>query len=137
MARLFIASEYLDSESKETTPVKNPATGEIVDTVPKGTVSDIRRAIDVAARAEGFELLLTDVKMPKMSGNELARRLRQNEPGLKVLYLTGFSDYLFHEKTTLWEDEAYLDKPCSLAGLRQAVSLLLVGRVEAPSARCA
>ncbi|MBI2231280.1 MAG: aldehyde dehydrogenase family protein, partial [Deltaproteobacteria bacterium] len=51
MAQLFIASEYLDSESRETTPVKNPATGEIVDTVPKGTVNDIRRAIDVAKSA--------------------------------------------------------------------------------------
>src|SRR3989304_5323508 len=51
MARLFVASEYQDSESQETTPVKNPATGEIVDTIPKGTVNDIRRAIDIAKNA--------------------------------------------------------------------------------------
>src|SRR5438128_4700730 len=51
MAKLFVASEYGDSESKETTPVRNPATGETVDTVPKGTVNDIRRAIDAAAGA--------------------------------------------------------------------------------------
>ena len=51
MARLFIASEHVDSESKETAPVRNPATGEMVDTVPQGTVNDIRRAIDVAAGA--------------------------------------------------------------------------------------
>jgi len=51
MAQLFIASEYVDSESKETTPVRNPATGEIVDSVAKGTVNDIRKAIDVAAGA--------------------------------------------------------------------------------------
>jgi succinate-semialdehyde dehydrogenase/glutarate-semialdehyde dehydrogenase len=51
MAKLYIASEYADSESKESTPVRNPATGEIVDTVPKGTVTDIRRAIDVAKGA--------------------------------------------------------------------------------------
>jgi succinate-semialdehyde dehydrogenase/glutarate-semialdehyde dehydrogenase len=51
MAKLLIASEYVDSESGETTPVRNPATGEIVDTVPKGTVTDVRRAIDVAKGA--------------------------------------------------------------------------------------
>lgn len=51
MARLFVAGEHLDSESKQATEVKNPATGEVVDTVPKGTVNDIRRAIDVAAGA--------------------------------------------------------------------------------------
>ena len=36
------------------------------------------------------------------------------QPRLKVLYLTGFSDRLFKEKVTLWEDEAFLDKPCSI-----------------------
>src|SRR5215475_11643827 len=51
MAKLLVASEFVDSESKETTPVRNPATGELVDSVPKGTVADIRRAIDVAANA--------------------------------------------------------------------------------------
>src|SRR5678815_1153047 len=51
MAKLLVAGESIDSESKETTPVRNPATGEVVDSVPKGTVADIRRAIDVAANA--------------------------------------------------------------------------------------
>src|SRR5436190_19575634 len=51
MAKLLLASEFVDSESKETTSVRNPATGEEVDTVSKGTVNDIRRAIDVAQAA--------------------------------------------------------------------------------------
>ena len=51
MAKFFIAGEHQDSESKQTTEVRNPATGEVVDTAPKGTVNDIRRAIDVAAGA--------------------------------------------------------------------------------------
>ena len=49
-----------------------------------------------------FDVLVTDVMMPQMTGDELARRLRQTEPALKVLYLTGFSDRLFKEKVTLW-----------------------------------
>src|SRR5665213_1289524 len=61
-----------------------------------------------------FDILVTDLMMPEMSGDELARRLRMNEPRLKVLYLTGFSDHLFKEKVTLWADEAFLDKPCSI-----------------------
>ena len=51
MAKCLIAGEHQDSESKQVTEVRNPATGEVVDTVPKGTVNDIRRAIDVAAGA--------------------------------------------------------------------------------------
>jgi DNA-binding NarL/FixJ family response regulator len=67
--------------------------------------------------------------MPGMTGDELARRLRQSEPELKVLYLTGYSDRLFREKTMLCADEAFLGKPCSMKGLREAVSLLLFGKV--------
>jgi two-component system cell cycle sensor histidine kinase/response regulator CckA len=93
--------------------------------------ADGLEAIKVAAEHGPFDILVTDLMMPEMTGDELARRLRQNEPGLKVLYLTGFSDHLFKEKVTLWEDEAYLDKPCSVKGLLQAVSLLLTGRFEA------
>jgi CheY-like chemotaxis protein len=85
-----------------------------------------------AAQAQGpFDLLLTDLMMPEMTGDELARQLRQAEPKLKVLYLTGFSDHLFKEKVTLWEDEAFLDKPCSIQGLLEAVSLLARGSVKA------
>ena len=90
-------------------------------------------AIEVAKRMESLDILVTDVMMPQMTGDELARRLRQTEQrGLKVLYLTGFSDRLFKEKVTLWEDEAFLDKPCGVQGLLQAVSLLLFGRFEVP-----
>ena len=89
-------------------------------------------AIELASK-EPIDLLLTDVNMPQMTGDELARRLRHDEPSLKVLYLTGFSDQLFNEKTTLWQDEAYLEKPCTIEGLLQAVALLTVGHV-APEA---
>ena len=51
MAKFFVAGEYQDSEGKQATEVRNPATGEVVDTVPKGTVNDARRAIEVAAGA--------------------------------------------------------------------------------------
>ena len=91
-------------------------------------------AIEAAAKMPSLDIVVTDVMMPQMLGDELARRLRQTEPRLKVLYLTGYSDRLFKEKVTLWEDEAVLDKPCSVKGLQQAVSLLLYGRLERPGA---
>jgi len=77
------------------------------------------------------DLLITDMKMPRMEGDELASRLRQREPDLKVLYLTGFADLLFKNKEVLWDGEAYLEKPCSISGLLEAVSLLLSGEVSA------
>ena len=81
-----------------------------------------------------FEALVTDVMMPGMTGDELARQLRQSDRGLKVLYLTGYSDRLFREKTGLWADEAFLDKPFTSKGLREALSLLVFGRLATGSA---
>lgn len=92
-------------------------------------------AMTVAESFQPLDLVLTDLMMPGMTGDELARRLRTSAPDLKVLYLTGYSDMLFRERQTLWEDEAYLEKPCSAAGLVQAVSLLSCGRLAAPGQR--
>ena len=94
--------------------------------------ADGPEAIEVAKTLGTFDLLVTDVMMPQMTGDELARRLRLSDPKLKILYLTGYSDRLFKYKVTLWEDEAFLDKPCSLQSLLEAVSLLLLGRLNAP-----
>jgi two-component system, cell cycle sensor histidine kinase and response regulator CckA len=90
-------------------------------------------ALEVAKKMGALDALVTDVMMPGMSGDELARQLRQTERGLKVLYLTGYSDRLFKEKAALWADEAFLDKPCTVKGLREAVSMLLFGRFETAS----
>ena len=87
-------------------------------------------AIEVAKKVGPLGALVTDVMMPGMTGDELARTLRQTEPALKVLYLTGYSDRLFKEKAMLWADEAFLDKPCSVKGLREAVSLLITGKFD-------
>jgi CheY-like chemotaxis protein len=75
------------------------------------------------------DLLLTDFKMPQMDGDELAARLRQSTPDLRVLYLTGHSQALFTNRSMLWEGEAFLEKPCTPIGLLQAVSMLLFERL--------
>jgi CheY-like chemotaxis protein len=76
------------------------------------------------------DLLLTDLLMPEMSGDELVRRARVLHPDLKVLYLTAYSDRLFAERSALWKDEAFIDKPITINGLRQAVSLALFGHTR-------
>ena len=87
------------------------------------------QAIAAAGAMGRVDVLVTDLMMPEMTGDELARRVRATQPHLKVLYLTGFSDHLFETKPTLWDGEAFLEKPCSIAGLEQAVSLLAYGHV--------
>src|SRR6185503_17516813 len=81
-------------------------------------------ALAVADGPDRIDLLVTDMMMPEMNGDEVARRLRQKYPALKVLYCTGFSDHLFDQKGSLWEDEAFIEKPCTPKALLEAVSLL-------------
>jgi len=95
------------------------------------TVSDGLAAVE-AARLQSFDILVTDLMMPEMPGDEVAPRVRAFKRGLKVLYLTGFSDHLFKDRVRLFEGEAFLDKPCSAQGLLEAVSLLVFGHIENP-----
>ena len=59
--------------------------------------ADGPEALEAAKNGAAIDILVTDLMMPQMTGDELARRMRQEEPTLKVLYLTGFSDRLFKE----------------------------------------
>jgi len=94
------------------------------------SAADGAEAMHLANGCGPFDLLLTDVMMPHMNGDELAIRLRRSEPALKVLYLTGYSNHLFVKRVALWEDEVFLEKPCTVRGLLEAVSLVLFGRAS-------
>ena len=90
-------------------------------------------ALRAAKNIATLDLIVTDVMMPEMSGCEVVRRLREDHPGLKALYVTGYSDHLFEEKVMVWEDEAFVEKPCSMKSLLEAVSLLWGQDAGAPS----
>ena len=96
------------------------------------TASDAAEALTLVGTAKPIDLLITDVIMPEVTGDELARRIRRTHPQMKVLYITGFADRLFSERPVLWEDEAFIEKPFSVAGLREAVSLALFGHTRGP-----
>lgn len=87
-----------------------------------------KEALQRMATDPAFDLLISDLRMPEMEGDELVRQVRKLEPGLKVLYLTSYAVSLFEAKQQLWADEAYLEKPFTRQGLREAVALLLFGR---------
>lgn len=51
---------------------------------------DGQQALEIAAE-NPFDLLLTDLRMPRLSGNELVRKLRESRPGLPVVVMTGYA----------------------------------------------
>jgi len=70
----------------------------------------------------GFDVLITDVRMPGRSGPQLAHELRVRRPGLPVLFISGYAD----EALGAGEPRtAFLAKPFSAAELEAAVTGLL------------
>ena len=74
---------------------------------------------------EGIELLVTDVVMPELSGPELARILKERQPNLRVLYMTGWApaDLLLTE--ALGQDAELLRKPFDESAFNSTIRHLL------------
>lgn len=82
------------------------------------------------ARGGSVDLLVTDFSMPGMRGRELADSVRERHPDVRVLYQTGFSDLLFEDRAELEDGAAFLEKPFTARGLREAARLVLFGALN-------
>ncbi len=78
-------------------------------------------ALEVLSRDGCFDLLLTDVVLPGVSGVALARKAKEMCKGLKVLYISGYTDDTISLKGLLREGVNFLQKPFSAAELAKAI----------------
>jgi CheY-like chemotaxis protein len=74
---------------------------------------------------EPIRLLLTDVIMPEMMGNEVAARVRTIRPDIPVLYMSGYAQPVLAEHGTLEPGVAMIEKPFSSRDLLDRVHGLL------------
>lgn len=72
-----------------------------------------------------IELIIADVIMPGLSGPETVRKLRGELDGLKVLYISGYTDDKLQSYDISGEDVAFLQKPFSPPQLAQTVRTIL------------
>ena len=77
--------------------------------------------------SDPIHLLLTDVVMPGTGGEEMAERLTHQRPGLRVLYMSGYSGEAMEHNGRLSPDVAFVQKPFTAFGLVHKVRQLLDG----------
>src|SRR6202167_358843 len=76
-------------------------------------------------REEPYELLLTDIVMPVIDGNELAGRAGELAPDIKIMFITGFAAVALNSDSSAPRHAKVLSKPIHLRELVNEVQKLL------------
>jgi PAS domain S-box-containing protein len=92
-----------------------------------------REALEIVERSAPFDLLLTDVVMPGLSGPELSARLRERATGLTVLYMSGYTDDVLDPSELADPTTGFLRKPFSNAELVSRARELLDAASTSPA----
>ncbi len=85
---------------------------------------DLIRAAD-----EKFDLLITDVVMPRMDGPGLVREVRETHPDMKVIFISGYTEDSFRQRLDSDSDIHFLPKPFSLKQLATKVKEVISGEL--------
>jgi two-component system, cell cycle response regulator CpdR len=117
MARILLAED--DDQMRAFLARGLRRAGHRVDAVADGAA-----ALAIAEGVE-FDLLLADIVMPGIDGIELARRLGARQPGIRVMFITGFAAVALHDDNVTPNRPRVLAKPFHLRHLIEEVEQLL------------
>ncbi len=86
-------------------------------------IGEAGNGIDALELVEKLEpdLLLTDIRMPFMSGIDLARQVREVRPSTQIAFLSGYDDFAYAQQAIQYNIISYLLKPISMADLTEAL----------------
>ena len=77
------------------------------------------------AKPDAFDLVITDMTMPNMTGDELAKKLMTIRPDIPVMLCTGFSTRITKEEAEQKGIKAFLMKPIVRSEMAEAIRELL------------
>jgi YesN/AraC family two-component response regulator len=85
----------------------------------------------LCAATDKIALLVTDVIMPGMTGPDLAARVAEIRPGVRVLFMSGYSETFVAHQGIVDAGLAYLQKPFTVDVLGRMAREVLDGKVMA------
>lgn len=85
-------------------------------------------ALELVEREEP-DLLLTDIRMPFLSGLELARQVREVRPATQIAFLSGYDEFSYAQQAIQYNIISYLLKPITMADLTKEL-LTMKGRLD-------
>jgi two-component system, cell cycle sensor histidine kinase and response regulator CckA len=90
-------------------------------------------ALKIASAHKGrIHMLISDVVMPRLSGRDLAAKLTSERPGMKVLFISGYTDDTVVRHGVLDGGVAFLQKPFNLRSLAEKIREVLKEETPAP-----
>ena len=95
--------------------------GHMVDQADDGDIG-LEKA---TAKAGGYDLVLSDIRMPTMDGIEMAKQMAKNFPNLKILLMTGYAEQRERARDLSAIIVDVVQKPFTLAEIRTAVAKAL------------
>jgi two-component system cell cycle sensor histidine kinase/response regulator CckA len=84
--------------------------------------ADPTTALELCARRDGaIDLLLTDLVLPGINGRELAAEAVRARPGLRVLFMSGYTEHVAIQTRQLSADEHFVEKPFTAVALASSL----------------
>ncbi len=90
-------------------------------------------ALELINRGEKFDVLVTDVVMPKMDGPTLSKRIRDLHPDAKTIFISGYTEDTFRKNLDYDAKIHFLPKPFTLKDLASKVKEVLTVNRDNPS----
>ena len=88
-----------------------------------GSASNGLDALQLVEQLEP-DLLLTDIRMPFISGIELARQVREIRPAMNIAFLSGFDDFEYAKQAIQYNIISYMLKPLTMDGLAAELKVI-------------
>ncbi|MEW9701519.1 response regulator [Paenibacillus sp. SI8] len=125
MKLLFAEDEKFTREGiRKSIPWRDLGITELVDAVD---------GLEAVALAENFQpdIVLTDIRMPRMDGIELASHLRRKYPQCKIVFMSGYADKEYLKAAISLKAVSYVEKPIDIDELQEALqSAIAICREE-------